>query len=208
MSRKQSVRKLLFCSTILCAVCLILIIVQFNKTKNYAKKVEEKRENTLEWLQSQKEKDANLYVSLLTNNPYAKVEDKLHCLLEDSFSNIVNIHIKGYTDERVAMLQLQPLFWIESQLENETINNIDAYRLLLLFCSEEDSEDEEFMDIIQEEAYNYLPSPDDEVEMNRLHKILKRLSSFLDSLSEENEQAGVKPLVHFFIILKNNLSKE
>ena len=124
MSRKQSVRKLLFCSTILCAVCLILIIVQFNKTKNYAKKVEEKRENTLEWLQSQKEKDANLYVSLLTNNPYAKVEDKLHCLLEDSFSNIVNIHIKGYTDEREAMLQLQPLFWIESQLENETINNI------------------------------------------------------------------------------------
>ena len=97
------------------------------------------------------------------------------------------------------MLQLQPLFWIESQLENEKINNADAYRLLLLFYSEEEDsgENEEFMNFIYKEAQIYLPGSNDEAEMNRLNEILNRLSSFLESQNEKREQVVIQPLASF-----------
>lgn len=189
---KDSRRTVAIGITTLGVIFLAIMMVQFSKTKSYAY-VRVKRENTLEWLRKQEEYDANLYVELLKSNPYAKLGDKLDCLLDDSFGNIINIHVKGYTDERTAMLQLQPLFWIESQLENEKINNADAYRLLLLFYSEEEDsgENEEFMNFIYKEAQIYLPSPDDEAAMARLNDILNRLSSFLDSQNEKMERVVI-----------------
>ncbi len=198
MNRKNKIRIMSICVATLGVIILAMWITLFLRTKSYAK-VETKRENTIEWLRSQKEKDLNLYVDLLKNNSSAKVGDKLHCLLEDSFNNIVNIYIEGYTDEQTAMLQLQPLFWIESQLENEKINNADAYRLLLLFYSEEEDsgENEEFMNFIYKEAQIYLPGSNDEAEMNRLNEILNRLSSFLESQNEKREQVVIQPLASF-----------
>lgn len=208
MNRKNKIRIMSICIATLGVIILAVYVTLFLRTQSYAKvEVETKRENTIEWLRSQKETNLNLYVDLLKNNANAKVKDKLYCLLEDSFNNIVNIHIEGYTDEQTAMLQLQPLFWIEDQLKDGKINNADAYKLLLLFHSEEDDsgENEEFMNFIYKEAQSYLPGPNDEVEMNRLNEILNRLSSFLERQNEKRKQVVIQPLASFLVILKHNL---
>ena len=197
MNRKNKLNAMVICCTTIMIVGMTIYTVLLLGAQSA--RAGEKDETLLESSQEQKVENSNRYVDLLKENPEATVENKLNILLEYSFSNILEIYKEGYTNERTATLQLQPLFWIRQQLQDKQIDSLDAYQLLLMFHSEEDGEEGEFKEIINNEAQIYLPKLEDEDAMNRFNEILSRLSSFLDNQSEKIEQVVTKPLALFLL---------